>query len=158
MDFSVGVLLVLVAGIVVSTAVTSAGGGRNARTMKICVDDTTGAMRVKGGSPCGAGETKKLIPKGKRINADTVDKMHAVEFLDKATYDVDGDGVADGGLDGFHCWDLNMNNVADPEEDVNGDQVVDVHDCQGPPGADGPVGPQGPQGPKGNKGNKEDKG
>jgi len=37
------------------------------------------------------------------------------------------------GSDGISCWDLNANGVADPEEDVNGDGVVDVEDCQAPP-------------------------
>jgi hypothetical protein len=30
------------------------------------------------------------------------------------------------GADGLNCWDLNANGVADPEEDVNNDGVVDV--------------------------------
>lgn len=40
------------------------------------------------------------------------------------------DGV-DGapGSDGISCWDLNENGVGDPEEDINGDGVVDVEDC-----------------------------
>ncbi len=33
------------------------------------------------------------------------------------------------GADGQACWDLNGNGVADPEEDINGDGVVDVYDC-----------------------------
>ena len=52
----------------------------------------------------------------------------------------DGDDGADGlagaigadGLDGdggLNCWDLNANGVPDPEEDLNGDGVVDVLDC-----------------------------
>ena len=41
---------------------------------------------------------------------------------------VDGvDGAA--GADGVACWDLNANGVPDPEEDLNGDGVVDVLDC-----------------------------
>jgi octaheme c-type cytochrome (tetrathionate reductase family) len=41
---------------------------------------------------------------------------------------VDGvDGVD--GADGVACWDLNSNGVGDPEEDLNGDGVVDVLDC-----------------------------
>lgn len=62
---------------------------------------------------------------------------------------------------GIACWDLNGNGIADPEEDVNNDGVVDALDCQGPAGLQGPqgiqgeqgvagpVGPQGPQGPQG---------
>jgi len=34
-----------------------------------------------------------------------------------------------GGVDGVDCWDLNANGAADPEEDLNGDGVVDVFDC-----------------------------
>ena len=33
------------------------------------------------------------------------------------------------GADGVACWDLNGNGVEDPEEDLNGDGVVDVLDC-----------------------------
>jgi len=41
---------------------------------------------------------------------------------------VDGvDGVD--GAAGLACWDLNGNGQADPEEDLNGDGVVDVLDC-----------------------------
>ncbi len=49
----------------------------------------------------------------------------------------DGNDGADGaaGTDGFdgaagiNCWDLNANSVGDPGEDINGDGVVDVFDC-----------------------------
>ena len=52
----------------------------------------------------------------------------------------DGKNGADGangaagaaGVDGLACWDLNANNVADPEEDVNGDGAIDVFDCNNP--------------------------
>ncbi len=34
------------------------------------------------------------------------------------------------GSDGISCWDLNQNGVGDlPDEDINGDGVVDVLDC-----------------------------
>ena len=34
------------------------------------------------------------------------------------------------GSDGFSCWDLNQNGIGDlPDEDINGDSVVDVLDC-----------------------------
>ena len=42
-----------------------------------------------------------------------------------------GDGT-DGsdGADGVSCWDLNENGTGDlPDEDINGDGVVDVSDC-----------------------------
>jgi OmcA/MtrC family decaheme c-type cytochrome len=39
-----------------------------------------------------------------------------------------GESGADGS-DGFSCWDLNENGVPDPEEDLNGDGVVNVLDC-----------------------------
>ncbi len=40
-------------------------------------------------------------------------------------------GAAGGdGSDGISCWDLNQNGVGDiPDEDINGDGVVDVLDC-----------------------------
>jgi octaheme c-type cytochrome (tetrathionate reductase family) len=43
----------------------------------------------------------------------------------------DGLDGADGaaGADGLACWDLNGNGVEDPDEDLNGDGVVDVLDC-----------------------------
>jgi len=36
------------------------------------------------------------------------------------------------GSDGFSCWDLNQNGVADPEEDLNGDGNIDTLDCREP--------------------------
>jgi len=47
---------------------------------------------------------------------------------------LDGSDGSDGaagapGSDGQACWDLNNNGVGDPEEDINGDGVVDVYDC-----------------------------
>jgi hypothetical protein len=59
----------------------------------------------------------------------------------------DGDDGADGadgadGTDGLACWDLNGNGTGDiPDEDINGDSVVDVNDCTGPQGPPGPPGP-----------------
>ncbi len=47
----------------------------------------------------------------------------------------DGTDGADG-ADGLNCWDLNGNGIGDiPDEDFNGDGVVDVFDCRdlGPP-------------------------
>ena len=43
----------------------------------------------------------------------------------------DGANGSDGadGSDGQACWDLNNNGIEDPEEDINGDGVVDVYDC-----------------------------
>ena len=38
------------------------------------------------------------------------------------------------GTNGLACWDLNGNGVADSEEDVNADAVVDALDCKGPKG------------------------
>jgi hypothetical protein len=35
------------------------------------------------------------------------------------------------GPPGYSCWDLNENGIADPEEDLNLDGVVDVLDCGG---------------------------
>lgn len=43
----------------------------------------------------------------------------------------DGDRGAVGAA-GTACWDLNENGVGDPEEDRNGDGVVDVLDCNAP--------------------------
>ena len=51
----------------------------------------------------------------------------------------DGDDGNDGsdGDPGLACWDLNENGIKDfPEEDTNGDGVIDVIDCRAP-GSDG---------------------
>ena len=45
------------------------------------------------------------------------------------------DGSA--GTSGQSCWDLDGDGEADASEDVNGDGIVDVQDCQGQPGQDG---------------------
>jgi len=63
----------------------------------------------------------------------------AVTFLGLAIAGCSGDDGDDGaagppGADGgagLACWDLNENGVKDPEEDLNGDGVVDVKDCNG---------------------------
>ena len=42
------------------------------------------------------------------------------------------------GANGFHCWDLNENHIADVlTEDLDHDGFVSVYDCQGPRGAPG---------------------
>jgi len=38
-------------------------------------------------------------------------------------------GGGNDGVAGLNCWDLNENGIADPAEDLNGDGVVDVLDC-----------------------------
>ena len=49
----------------------------------------------------------------------------------------DGDDGRDGtdgmdGATGLSCWDLNENGIKDfPDEDTNGDGVIDVNDCRG---------------------------
>ncbi len=48
----------------------------------------------------------------------------------------DGAAGADG-TSGLACWDLNENGVADADEDLNGDGIIDVLDCREPlPGED----------------------
>jgi len=65
------------------------------------------------------------------------------------------------GENGLACWDLNGNGKPDSEENLNGDDVIDIGDCQGekgetgpqgPAGANGPAGPQGPAGLQGEPG------
>lgn len=56
------------------------------------------------------------------------------------------------GADGINCWDLNGNDVDDPEEDVNGDGSFDALDCQGPQGVPGEPGAQGEPGGQGEPG------
>lgn len=61
--------------------------------------------------------------------------------------------VGDDGVNGTACWDIDGNGVGDvPDEDINGDLVVDVNDCTGPQGPQGNPGPQGPQGDLGPQG------
>ena len=50
----------------------------------------------------------------------------------------DGDDGRDGtdGSAGLACWDLNENGIPDfPDEDTNGDGVIDVNDCRGDSGS-----------------------
>lgn len=47
------------------------------------------------------------------------------------------------GQAGVNCWDRNGNGLSDPNEDYNGDDQVNVADCEG---ATGPVGPIGTPG------------
>ena len=50
------------------------------------------------------------------------------------------------GANGLNCWDTNQNGIPDFNEDVNGDNFVNVSDCMGLQGLQGFPGPQGPQG------------
>ena len=54
-------------------------------------------------------------------------------------------GIA--GAPGIHCWDLNNDNINDPDEDINGDGLFSSLDCK--TGIVGPAGPAGPVGPAG---------
>ena len=80
-----------------------------------------------------------------RIGGSKLFHLVAVLFVAFAIAGCDGDDGAAGadgtdgadgaagppGADGINCWDLNENGVEDPEEDLNGDGVVDVNDCSG---------------------------
>lgn len=44
------------------------------------------------------------------------------------------------GEDGLNCWDLDGDGIKDPEEDLNGDSIVDVLDCKGDTGEQGEPG------------------
>ena len=72
----------------------------------------------------------------------------------------DGENGADGadGADGLHCWDLDGNGEPNVDEDINGDDTVDVLDCRGADGADGAEGTDGADGLDGTGGgfSKED--
>jgi len=61
---------------------------------------------------------------------------------------VDGQDGVDGidGVDGLNCWDLDGDNAADRDEDINGDGVFDAQDCKGPRGPAGKTGPTGQSG------------
>ena len=61
-------------------------------------------------------------------------------------------GATEPGPAGLACWDLNGNGEADPEEDINGDEVFDALDCQGAAGADGADGAAGADGADGTDG------
>ena len=62
--------------------------------------------------------------------SDGADGRDGIDGTDGAA-GADGAPGADGadGADGQACWDLNNNGIGDPEEDINGDGVVDVYDC-----------------------------
>ena len=57
----------------------------------------------------------------------------SVPRVQQAEDGVDGQDGAIGptGSDGIACWDLNGNGIGDPSEDINGDNNIDVLDCQG---------------------------
>jgi len=50
----------------------------------------------------------------------------------------------EGPLDGISCWDLNLDGVADKDEDIDGNGSLDAYDCIGPKGPRGPRGIPGP--------------
>ncbi len=50
------------------------------------------------------------------------------------------------GADGLHCWDLDGNGEPSVDEDINGDDTVDVLDCRGADGAAGEDGADGMDG------------
>lgn len=56
------------------------------------------------------------------------------------------------GIEGFSCWDLNINRFKDPNEDVNNDGEWDAKDCKGPTGPQGNPGPNGVAGASGVQG------
>lgn len=56
------------------------------------------------------------------------------------------------GPPGLNCWDRDGDGVADPAENVNGDNAIDWRDCQGSEGEQGDPGPSGPEGPQGEAG------
>lgn len=68
------------------------------------------------------------------------------------------EGIEGGNGIGIQCWDLNGNQMMDPDEDANGDGNFSTADCQGaagpasPPTPVGAMGPMGPQGPTGEDG------
>jgi hypothetical protein len=55
------------------------------------------------------------------------------------------------GVAGISCWDLDMNRICDPDEDIDQNDACDTADCRsiGPQGEAGPPGPPGPPGPSG---------
>lgn len=56
------------------------------------------------------------------------------------------------GQDGLNCWDLDGDGAKDlPDEDANGDGMVDVADCKGPKGDKGDKGDTGETGPTGSE-------
>lgn len=80
---------------------------------------------------------------------DTRDQV--TNIYNQVNGDVPGVPGANGinGADGLHCFDLNQNRRADQSEDLNGDGLVNVADCQGARGIAGAQGPQGPAGERG---------
>jgi len=67
-------------------------------------------------------------------------------------------GIGPKGIDGRPCWDTNNNWEADPQEDTNGDGIIDILDCEGATGATGASGATGALGATGATGRTGDDG
>ena len=130
--------------VTLSGVVDAGGVGGKAKAVGVCVDNTTGAMRVGGKGPCPPGESKVLMPKGRFINADTVDGLHAADLQIPGPKGDKGDTGATGptgptGAKGDK-GDTGATGPTGPTG-AKGDE--------GDTGATGSTGPTGPQGPAG---------
>jgi len=130
----------------------------------------TGTMAFAGGDDSDNGVLQTLLcPAGKALTGivsgggDDDDGGGILDLICNAQIEgpqgppgADGMDGAPGmdGADGINCWDLNGNGEGDitedeTNEDLNGDEVVDVLDCQGPIGLQGLQGPIGLPGERG---------
>lgn len=83
------------------------------------------------------------------VNGDgTWDALDCQGADGAAGEDGSGTGGRDG-IDGLRCWDTNGNDVADADEDTNGDGLWNTLDCAGADGADGSSGSSGASGSAG---------
>lgn len=78
------------------------------------------------------------------IDSSDTDNLVIYKKTAKKTWTNIGIFSAEGGpagRDGLNCWDLDGDGAKDlPDEDANGDDIVDVLDCKGPKGDTGPPG------------------
>jgi len=90
------------------------------------------------------GKTGPVGPVGP-AGADGTNGIDGIDGSDGAdgTDGTDGINGTNGidGINGVSCWDSNQNGNQDASEDINGDGIVSVADCQGTQGQQGPPGP-----------------
>lgn len=124
-------------GVVEAFATTLSPGGEATANLSPIVGDPEGDFQLELGIPQGEqGPQGERDPGVTEAEATTVgpDSPANAELV-PISGDPEGDlrlilelPQGEPGEDGLHCWDLDEDGVADPEEDTNGDGAVDVND------------------------------
>lgn len=138
-------------GIILLFALDFVAEAQQLRTLQLCYHTQKYTVRVVGldGTPdsCSAHERKLVIPYGtncwdingnrqpdKREDTNHDGNWNALDCRGEKGEVGDEGSVGSEGPPGQNCWDLNGNGIRNPStEDTNGDSVVDVLDCKGPP-------------------------